>query len=117
MSQPAGRRNRRITIQKLVEGAPSSSGGVALAPVDVATVWAEMVPERGTEVFREGQPQAWSTVLFRTLHFLDLAQVPTVKYQILYAGRIYDVLDVREQERPTDGWEFVSRARAEDRAA
>ena len=75
-----------------------------------------MVPERGTEAFREGQPQAWSTVLFRTLYVLDAAKVPTAKYRIVFEGRTYDVVDVREIGRRR-GWEFVCRARAEDRAA
>ena len=113
---PAGKRDRWITIQKLVEDDPSSSGGVALEPVDVTSCWAEMVPERGTEMFRQDQPAAWSTVLFRTLYILDAAKIPTVKYQIVLDGRTYDVVDVREIGRRR-GWEFVGRARAEDRAA
>jgi hypothetical protein len=65
-------------------------------------------------MFRNDQKQGWSTMLFRTRYMLDGAQVPTVKHRISYAGRLYDILDVREINR-REGWEYVGRARSEDR--
>lgn len=114
MGRGAGLLDRRITFRKLVE-TQSASGAVVYTPQDVATVWAQKIHERGTESFREGQAQGWSAVLWRTRFFKDAAQEPTVKWEIVEGLRVYEVLEVREMGR-AEGWEFVSRARAEDQA-
>lgn len=109
----AGKLDRRITLRKLVES-QSSSGAVVTTPQDVATLWAQKVHERGTEAYREGQVQGWAAVIWRTRWFLDAAlEAPTVKWELLEGERVYEVLEVREVGR-REGWEFVTRARAED---
>ena len=110
----AGKLDRRITFRKLVES-QSASGAVVYAPQDVATVWAEKVPDSGLEAFREGQVQGWFAVVWRTRFFRDAADDPTVKWEIVEGLRVYEVLDVREIGR-REGWEFVTRARAEDQS-
>lgn len=110
----AGKLDRRITLRKLVER-QSSSGAVVTAPQDVATMWAQKVHERGTEAYREGQVQGWAVVVWRTRWFLEAVSEPTVKWEIVEGARVYEVLEVREVGR-REGWEFVSRARAEDQA-
>jgi len=111
----SGKLDRRVTFQRVTE-TQSASGAVLEAWADIATVWASVLPESGTEAFREGQEQAWSVVRFRTRYWLDVAGVPTVKYRASHDGVLYDILEVREINR-REGWEFVARARAEDQAA
>lgn len=111
----AGDLDCRITLQKLVES-QSESGATIVTPQDFRTVWAQKVPDRGTEAYREGQVQGWAAVIWRTRYFLDAGQEPTVKWQILEGTRVYEILEAREIER-REGWEFVTRARAEDQAA
>ena len=111
----AGERDRRITFRKLVES-QSASGAVIYTPQDIATVWAQKIPDRGLEAFRESQVQAWATVTWRTLFHHDGFSDPTVKWEILEGIRVYEVLEVREIVR-RKGWEFVARARAEDQVA
>lgn len=111
----AGKLDRRVTFRKLTETA-SASGGVILTPTHVVTVWAAKVPDRGLEAFREGQVQGWAAVTWRTRYFRDGFDEPTVKWELLEGTRVYEILDVREIGR-REGWEFVTRARAEDQAA
>jgi hypothetical protein len=115
LTEAAGDYDRRITLRKLVES-QSASGAVVLAPQVFGIMWARKMPDRGLEAFREGQIQGWATVTWRTRYFRDGAQEPTVKWEILEGLRAYEVLEVREIGRK-EGWEFVTRARAEDQVA
>jgi len=111
----AGKLDRRITFRRLVES-QSASGAVVLTPQVIATVWAEKSPDRGTEAFREGQVQGWAAVTWRTRYFHEAMTEPTVKWEIVEGLRVYEVLEVRDLGR-REGWEFVTRARAEDQVA
>jgi head-tail adaptor len=111
----AGKLDRRITLRRLVVS-QSASGAVVLTPQVIATVWAQKVPDRGLEAFREGQVQGWASVTWRTRYFLDGVEEPTVKWELLEGSRVYEVLEVREIGR-REGWELVTRARAEDQVA
>lgn len=114
MGVQAGRRDRQITLQRLVETQEESgSGAVEVTPKKIAKLWAEMVQGDGSEGFGEDQVKGWSPVTWRTLYFQEGADDPTVKWQIVYRGVVYDVTSVREIDRKK-GWEFISRARAED---
>ncbi len=112
----AGRLDRRVTLRKLTEG-QSASGAVIYTPEDVATVWAQKVPERGSEAFREQQVQGWAPVVWRVRHIqdTDLAD-PTVKWDLVEGARVYEILSVTEINR-REGWELVTRCRAEDQVA
>jgi head-tail adaptor len=110
----AGRLDRRVKLQKLVES-QSDSGAVVETPHLVATVWAEKIPERGTERFAEDQVQGWAVVRWRLRWFQENLEDPTVKWQLVEGQRVYDVQEVREIGR-REGWEFVTRCRAEDQA-
>jgi head-tail adaptor len=114
----AGRLDRRVKLQRLTES-QSESGAVEYTPRLIATVWAEKVPEGGSEAFREAfreeQLQGWSRVTWRIRWVqddFDLSE-PTVKWRLVEGTRIYDILAVQEIGRRW-GWELVTRARAED---
>lgn len=113
MVPPAGRRDRRITLRTLDPGPVSVGGEPSETPRVVATPWAEKITDRGMEAFRQDQTQAWSTVIWRTLYFLDGTKEPTPKWELLEGSRSYEILEVREIGR-REGWEFVTRYRAED---
>ena len=112
----AGRLDRRVTLRKLTEG-QSASGAVTYTPEDVAIVWAQKVPERGTETFGEQQVQGWSNVVWR-IRWLqeDDLQDPTVKWELLEGTRVYEILSISEIGR-REGWELATRCRAEDQVA
>ena len=111
----AGKRDRLVTIRRLRDS-QSGSGAAVETPEVVTNLYAEKVPDSGTEAFREDQVQGWANVTWRTLWFRDGLDDPTVKWQIVEGARVYDVLSVREIGRRA-GWEFVTRVRAEDQIA
>lgn len=111
----AGRLDRRVTLERMAPR-QSPSGAVTLTPEYVATVWAQKMPERGSESFREQQVQGWSPVVWRIRHLGDGIGEPTVKWRLLEGARVYDILAVQEIGR-REGWELTTRARAEDQAA
>lgn len=108
----AGLLDRRVTLRRMVE-TQSASGAVTETAQDVAEVWAEKHPDRGIEAFREEQRQGWAVVVWRIRYLLDGIQEPTVKWDLKEGARIYEILEVRELGR-REGWELVTRARAED---
>jgi HK97 gp10 family phage protein len=84
----AGRLDRRVKLQRLTES-QSESGAVEYTPRLIATVWAEKVPEGGSEAFREAfreeQLQGWSRVTWRIRWVqddFDLSE-PTVKWRLV----------------------------------
>lgn len=111
----AGRMDRRVKLQKMIESV-GVSGAVTETPLLVATVWAQKIPENGSERFAEEQIQGWSIVTWRIRWMRDGIDDPTVKWQLLEGARVYDIMDVREIGR-REGWELVTRCRAEDQTA
>lgn len=107
-----GELDRRVTLRKLAEG-QSDSGAVVYSPLSIATVWASKASQPGTESFTEGQTVGFAPVIWRTRWFRssDLED-PTVKWQLVEGAQVYDVLSVIEIGR-REGWEFLTRARAE----
>ncbi len=111
----AGRLDRRVTLRKHVES-QSASGAVIYTPTAIATVWARKTPDRGAEAFREGQVQGWTNVIWQIRYIRDVLADPTVKWDLLEGTRVYEILAVNEIGR-REGWELVTRCRAEDQAA
>lgn len=114
---PAGKRDRRIKLYRFTES-ESESGEVVLTPVLVGTFWAEKVQERSrfdTEGHAEDQEIGWSYRRWRTLHFKTADfEDPTVKWELREGARVFEVLGVTEVAGLHTGWEFRTRARAED---
>ncbi len=108
----AGRLDRRVTLRRMVEG-QSAAGAAIETPQDVRTVWAHKVPDHGMESFAEEQRQGWAFVIWRVRYLLDGLLEPTVKWSLVEGARVYEILEVRGIGR-REGWEFVTRCRAED---
>jgi SPP1 family predicted phage head-tail adaptor len=93
----AGRLDRRITIQKQ-SVSQSDSGQEVIAWVDLAIVWAELLPVRGGERYAAQQlvGKAITTFSFR---WSTTVREITVKHRVVYDGREFDIVDVREPKR------------------
>lgn len=109
----AGDLDRRITLRRYTED--TTGGSLVRTPEVVANVWAQKQADRGVEAFRSDEVVGWATVIWRTRWFLYGSEAPTVKWDLLEGERAYEILDVREIGR-REGWEFVTRCRAEDQA-
>lgn len=103
----AGKLDRRITIERATIARDSFN-----APVEtwaaVATVWAQQRPNRGAERFAVQEVAGAAVMTFHIRYRADL----TVKDRIRYAGRLWNITDVRELGRRV-GTEFDCVARAD----
>jgi SPP1 family predicted phage head-tail adaptor len=90
----AGKLDRRIVIQGKVI-VISDSGEEQVTWSQLANVWAEKVESTGAERYAAQQliGRAMSTFRFR---WNQATSQVTAGHQILYNGRAYDILDVRE---------------------
>lgn len=103
----AGRLDRRITIQTFTESNNTFREPIKTW-VTLATVWAQLVPQRGTERYaiREGQAvDARALVIWRIRHRTDV----TTLMRISYGGELYDIQDIREIGR-REGLELATSA-------
>lgn len=105
----AGKRDRRITIQrKTVTVSPSGEPIETWA--DLVTVWAQARPNRGDERFATQQLVGSAVMTFVMRYRSDLAL--TVQDRLSYDGKLWDVLDIRELGRRV-GLEVDAKARAD----
>lgn len=91
-----GKLDRRITL--LARNQTRDSFGDAVEQfTPFADVWAQVIPDRGSEMMRNGdvQRQAIATVTFRVRWRADLKR----EIRIAWAGAIYDVTNVVELGR------------------
>lgn len=93
----AGRLDRRITIQGQ-SVSQSDSGQEIITWVDVATVWAAMLPVRGGERYGTQQLVGTAVTTF-SFRWSNATKVVTVEHRVVYDGREFDIVDVREPRR------------------
>lgn len=87
----AGPLDQRITIQQRTAGV-DALGQAATTWADVAEVWAQVQPLRGTEFFAAGQIQSAVEVRFRIRHRTGVA--PTMR--VLWRSQAHDIVSVIE---------------------
>jgi SPP1 family predicted phage head-tail adaptor len=87
----AGKLDRRITIQR-VTTAPNAFNEPVETWIDVATVWAQQRPNRGSERFSAQEINGRAVLTFHIRYRGDV----TVQNRILYRGRSWNILDIRE---------------------
>lgn len=91
----AGRRDRRITLQRKVV-TQNETGEEVVSWQDVARpVWAEKIENRGSERFAAQQFIGSTVKTFRILWSVAVSEV-TVEHRVLFDGREFDISDVRE---------------------
>jgi SPP1 family predicted phage head-tail adaptor len=104
----AGSLDRRVTIQRKTV-TQSSSGDPVETWDDVATVWAQVLPDRGGERFARRQLVGSAVVLFRMRYLSGV----TVLDRLSYGDKLWDIVDVRETGR-REGLDIDATARADD---
>ena len=110
-NMPAGKRDRRITIQRATITQDPGSGENVETWGTLATVWAEKADVSDRERLAAGEVQAELTTRFRILYSDTVADVgPTDR--VMYAGRTYNIEAVREIGF-REGLEISASARAE----
>lgn len=103
----AGKLDRRITIRRATTAA-NDFGEEIETWADVATVWAQQRPNRGGERFAAQQMVGTKVLTFQIRYRSDV----TNRDRVVYNGREYNILDVREIGRRVVT-EFDAVARAE----
>lgn len=106
----AGNLDRRVTILRVSASTPDGHGGVTLTWAEVATVWAEVRPQNGTERWRSENAEvaAVATHRFR----IRWGQAVTVLDRLRFGGRDWEIIRVDEIGR-REGQLIQAMARAE----
>ncbi len=91
----ASRLRQRITIQAESEAA-DGMGGSTVSWVNVATVWAELLPLRTGAVERLNEFQLSERITHRIV--MRYRNDVTAKHRISYAGRVFNIRAVRNVE-------------------
>ncbi len=82
----ASRLNKRIEIQALTE-TPDGGGGYTSTWNTTTTVWAEIKPLRGREIFESLQVQKEASFTFTIRYKLGV----TTKMRIKYGSRVFNI--------------------------
>lgn len=106
----AGRRDRRVTLERNTP-VQNSTGEEIESWDPIATVWAEVRPAKGAESFQAQQFIGKAQSTFRVLWSSRVARL-NVEDRIIYEGKDYGILDVREIGR-REGLEIDAFARSE----
>ena len=93
MTDP-GSLDRRITIQQATE-AQDSKGQPIKTWAALATVWAEVIPVGGSEIFQARQVGAETVAKFRIRYRSDIER----KMRVVYDSDNYDITDASEDRR------------------
>lgn len=107
----AGLLDRRISIKRK-SITQSDSGQEVVSWVDVATVWARKVENRGDERFAAQQLVGHAIKTF-VIRWSDTVKEVTAEHRITFDGRDYNITDVRELGR-REGIEIDCWAPAEE---
>lgn len=84
----AGKLDRRVTIRRFIADAPNEFNEALGAWTDVATVWAQQRPNRGSERFAGGQIGSAAVMTFHIRHRADL----TALDRIVFDGCEYEII-------------------------
>lgn len=106
----AGTLDRRITFERATAAQANPSGEQVLTWATEVTVWAEVAPLGGRELFQAQQLEAKADTRFRIRYRTGVT--PDEKLRIAYGGRRYDLRSVVELGR-REGLEILAEARTE----
>lgn len=91
----AGKMDRRITIERATVVGKDDFNDDVLEWGPIATVWAQARPNRGAERFTAAEVAGSAVMTFHIRYRDDV----TVKDRILYDGKTWNIVDVREVGR------------------
>lgn len=106
----AGRLDRRVALQRATTTQNATTGEQVRIWADEATVWAQVEPLAGSELFRAQQLEAKADTRFRIRYRTGITPAETLR--IAYGGRYYDLRSVVELGR-REGLEILAEARTE----
>lgn len=106
----AGKLDRRLKILRLQAGAPNEFNEVEDTWQEVAEVWAQQRPDRGSERFAAAQVAGTSVMTFHIRYRSDV----TVKDRLGYEGRIYEIISPPREIGRCVVTEIDAIARADD---
>lgn len=84
----AGKLDRRVKILRLQAGPPNEFNEVVDTWQEVAEVWAQQRPDRGSERFAAAQVAGTSVMTFHIRYRSDV----TVMDRLEYEGRVYEIV-------------------------
>lgn len=106
----ASKLDRRITL-KQQSGELDEYGQKIDTWTDIATVWAEFIPDKGGEKAASGEVRASTSDKFRIRYSSVISNInPT--WRLIFQGREYEISQVNEIGRMV-GFEIIANARAE----
>ncbi|WP_226578224.1 phage head closure protein [Acuticoccus sediminis] len=91
----AGKLDRRVTLERATVIGKDEFGADLLRWDQVATVWAQARPNRGAERFTAAEVNGSAVMSFQIRYRSDV----TVKDRLVYEGRVWNIVDVREVGR------------------
>jgi SPP1 family predicted phage head-tail adaptor len=84
----AGKLDRQLTIQRLTEVGRDGVNEPVMAWAEIATVWAQQRPDRGSERFAAAQVSGTSVMTFHIRYMADLSD----QDRLLYEGKTYQII-------------------------
>lgn len=95
-----GNLDDRVALYSVAQ-AKDAAGAIVDTPTPVATVWAEVIPQRGDESFKAAQQQAARTIKIKLRYRADVE----TSWLAEWNGDQYDIVDVdRAQRRDGELW-------------
>lgn len=93
----SGNLDQRVIIQNA--SVNNDAGAIDNTYVDLETVWAEVISQRGSEAFKAARAQAKELIRVRIRYRDDI----TVKQRAIWMGQNYNILHVDRSQR-RDGY-------------
>lgn len=93
----AGQMRDRVRIERETEQ-PDGGGGYEVGWFHVATVWGQLVPERGRERVESGRIEASVAAVLRIRYSSEVADV-TAGYRVVIDGVDYNIRSVTQPDR------------------
>ena len=94
-----GKLDQRVVLQSLTE--TNDRGAVSQAWEDVATVWAQVISQRGSEAFESARLNATETIRVQMRYRADV----TTEWRLVWASQNYSIIAVdRSQRRKGELW-------------
>lgn len=84
----AGKLDRRLTIRRFMETGRNEYNEPIIEWADVATVWAQQRPDRGSERFAAAQVAGTSVMTFHIRYRPDVS----VRDRLVYEGREFEII-------------------------
>lgn len=106
-----GKFNKRITFQKIVQ--KSDTLGDHPVPADVATRWASVRAARGAEYYEAQKLRPEKTYVINCRYFLVDGKELSAEMQILYRGRVLEIVTVININEDDEEYEIHATERGE----